>query len=251
MSSRGIGLALAFLAMACAEKPDPVVVHRDAGDDRYRKGDYAAAAAEYQQSLAVAPKQESVLEKLAACRIRLGDRDGAAAALLQTADLKKNPAQRAEVYRNVAGFYLQSPDRDRAETYLLEVLKLAPDDDATLSWLAEIEATRGGARANDAPAVPEHLDAALAYYDRIIALRPDSLVPWAHERIVLTKYLQHVVSRRQAAEQSLRWKKRDQALETRTRIAQLQAKADDLQRALDKVNRRVAELRKPRPPPGS
>jgi tetratricopeptide (TPR) repeat protein len=251
MRCRGTGLLLASIALACTPKPDPAAVHRDAGDERYRKADYAAAAAEYQQSLAANPKQEAVWEKMAASRLRLDDRDGAAAALLRTLDFKRAAAPRAEVYRNVAGFYLQSPDRDKAEGYLLEVLKLEPDDDSTLSWLGEIEAERGGARSQDAPAVPEHLDGALRYYDRLIALRPESMNPYVHKRVVLAKYLGHLASRRQAVEQSLRWKKRGEQVDARARIAELQGRYDELAGVLEGVNRRIGELRRPRALPGS
>ncbi|HSB21263.1 MAG TPA: hypothetical protein VLD85_14745 [Anaeromyxobacteraceae bacterium] len=245
-----VGLA-ALLALGCAQKPDPAVVHREAGDDRLQKGDHAGAAAEYQQSLAANPKQEPVWEKLALSRVRLGDRDGAAAALLETLPFKRNPEQKAELYRNVAGIYLQSPERDKAEKYLLEVLKLAPDDETTLSWLAEMEAERGGARSNDAPATPEHLDAALRYYRRLADIRPTSPAPLAHQRIVLSKYMQYLASRRAAAEQALRWKKKGEVAETRQRIDEIQRRAGEIQGELDGVNRKLAELRRPRATPAS
>lgn len=247
----GAGGLAALLLAACVEKPDPAVVHRDAGDDRFQKGEYAAAAKEYQESLSSNPKQEQVWEKMAASRARLGERGAAAAALLETLPWKKTPEQKAELYRNVAGIFLQSTERDQAEKYLLEVLKLAPDDESTLSWLAELEAEQGGARSNDAPADPQHLEAALRYYERLVALRPTAPTPYAHQRIVLTKYLQHVALRRQAAVQSLRGKKAADALETRQRIEAMERRFSELQGALDAVNGKLAELRRPKATPAS
>jgi tetratricopeptide (TPR) repeat protein len=167
--------------------------------------------------------------------------------MLRTVELRPAPAQKAEVYRTVAGFYLQSPERAKGERYLLEVLKLAPDDDGTLSWLGELEAERGGARSGDAPAVPEHLEGALRYYDRLIALRPEAPVYYAHKRAVLAKYLQHLGERCRAAERALRTTPRDRAAEARVRIAEMRARADELQRDLDGVVRRLGELRRHRP----
>lgn len=245
-SPAGAGCLAALLLAACADRPDPVAVHRDAGDDRFQKGDYAAAAKEYQESLAANPKQEQVWEKLAASRARLGERDAAAAALQETLPWKRTAEQKAELYRNLAGIYLQSTEPDRAQKYLLQVLELAPEDESTLSWLAELEAAQGGARSNDAPADPQHLEAALRYYERLAAIRPAAPTPYAHQRIVLTKYLQHIALRRQAAVQSLRGKKAADALETRQRIEAMERRSGELQGALDAVNRKLAELRRPR-----
>jgi tetratricopeptide (TPR) repeat protein len=245
-SLAGVGSLAALLALGCADKPNPAIVHREAGDERLQKGDHAGAAAEYQQSLAANPKQEQVWEKLALSKARLGDRDGAAAALLETLPFKRNPEQKAELYRNAAGIYLQSPERDKAEKYLLEVLKLAPEDEGSLSWLAEMEAERGGARSNEAPATPEHLDAALRYYRQLADLRPTSSAPLAHQRIVLSKYLQYLSSRRAAAQQAMRWKKREDVGEARQRIDEIQRRTGEIQGQLEAVNRKIAELRRPK-----
>ncbi|HTN54238.1 MAG TPA: hypothetical protein VML50_17645 [Anaeromyxobacter sp.] len=242
-------LVSAALGAGClVSKPDPATEKRQAGDDALAKSDFAAAAAAYEASLAVDPKQEKVLERLASAYAHLDERDKAAAALARKAELQKDPAQKAETLRQVAGLYLQSADRDRAEPWLRQVLALAPDDDATITWLAELAADRGGARSNVAEANPADLDVALGYYDKLIALRPDSLTGYAHKRIVLTKYLGYVRKQQQAAEQSLGRARGSEQAAIREKIATAKGRAGELQAALDQVDQKIAALRtKPKP----
>jgi tetratricopeptide (TPR) repeat protein len=247
----GVALALVALATACSPGVDPAAVQRQKGDELMAKSDFAGAAAEYARSLEANPKQEKTWEKLAMCRLRLDDRDGAAAALLKTLDFKADVAQKAEVYRNAAGIYLQAQDGEKAEKYLQEVLRLLPDDENSLTWLGELASQRGGARSNDGEAVPEQLDAALRYYDRLIILKPDSPVPYIHKRIVLTKYVLHYTARKKAAEQALKHKKKAEQAEALERMAGLQTRIDELRRTLDEVTKKLTELRKPKPAGGA
>ena len=76
-------LSLAILLPLLACKPDPAVAHRMAGEDAMGKLDFKGAAAEFAQSVALAPAQPVVLEKLAFCRLKAGDEDGAAQALVR------------------------------------------------------------------------------------------------------------------------------------------------------------------------
>ena len=60
----------AVVSLAC-QKPDPVAIHRDKGDDLFAKDQYAAAAEEYALSLQADPKQDKLWEKKAdRCIIR-------------------------------------------------------------------------------------------------------------------------------------------------------------------------------------
>jgi tetratricopeptide (TPR) repeat protein len=241
-------LAAVVVATGClVSKPDPAVVEAEAGDGLLSKSEFGPAAEAYQRALALDPKQEETWAKLAHAYIRLGDRDKAAAALHRKADLQVDPAKKAEVLRQVAGIYLQSQERDKGEPALLEVLKLAPSDEETLTWLAELAADRGGARSNAAAAQPEQLDLALRYYDQLIALRPEAQSGYVHKRIVLTKYLSHLALQKQAAEQSLGRKRGAEVAETRDRIAQLKARIAELEPALDAASRKLAELRPKKP----
>jgi len=243
MSWRALGSLPLLLALACQSGPPPALAHRLAGDDAYRKGEYAAAAAEYGLSLDADPRQLHVWETLAASRLRLGDTDGAAQALIRTLDLLPAAPQKAEVHRNVAGIYLQVRQRDQAEPHLIRALELVPQDESSLSWLAEIEAERGGARSAGAPADVEHLEKALGYYDRLTTLNPDNRTPWLHKRVVLSKYLAYLAVRKQAAEQALRGRKGDMT-ESANRLQQMEGKSLELRRDLAEVDRKLAELRR-------
>jgi tetratricopeptide (TPR) repeat protein len=243
--SRSIASALLLALAGCTPEVDVASQQRQAGDEQWKKGAYQEAAAAYEKSLAADPKQEKVLERLAMCRVRLDDRNAAATTLLKVLDLKTDAAGKAEVYRNVAGVYLQGQDAEHAEKYLQEIVKLLPNDEAALTWLGELAAQRGGARSNDAEAVPEQLDLALGYYDKLIALKPDSLPMLAHKRIVLTKYVNHITARLKAFAESQKAKgKAKPDAEAVTRIEKLKTRDAELRATLAEVEAKVAALRK-------
>src|SRR5215208_2020012 len=104
--TRRSALALTLLALAACTR-DPSIVHREAGDDLLRGGDFAGAAKEFTESLKVDPRQPGVWEKLAFCRVKTGEKEAAAEGLVKLADFKPSDAQKAEVYRNAAGIFLQ------------------------------------------------------------------------------------------------------------------------------------------------
>jgi tetratricopeptide (TPR) repeat protein len=241
-----LSLALSLAAgPACMPEADVAQKERQAGDEQWKKGAFKEAAAAYQRSLEANPKQEKVLEKLAMCRVRLDDKDGAAAALLKIIELKPDGPARVEVYRNVAGIYLQAQDAENGEKYLKEVLKLVPNDENSLTWLGELAAQRGGARANDAEAQPDQLDLAIKYYDQLIALKPDSTQPLAFKRIVLTKYVNHIAQRLRAAADSQKGKGKAKATpEDEERIAKLRARDAELRPMLAEVDAKLVALRK-------
>lgn len=238
--------ALALLALVAACKPDPAAVHRKAGDDLLSLSNYAGAAAEYAKSLELDPKQDKIWEKLAFCRVKTGETELAAEALVRTVDLKAQDAQKAEVYRNAAGVFLQTPERAKAEKYLLEAVRLDPKDEASLTWLGELASEAGGARFQLAVAVPEQLEKAIGYYDRLIEMRPDGPAAHANRRIAVTKYLNHLVEQRQLEQRVMARSGRDpQAVaDARERIARIDAKMAELQRLLAESNEKLAKGRK-------
>jgi tetratricopeptide (TPR) repeat protein len=239
-------LSLATFALLAACRPDPAVVHRMAGDELLGKSDFAGAAAEYAQSVALAPAQPPVWEKLAFAKLKAGDRDGAAETLARRAELETDPARKVDAYRNAAGIYLQGPDRDKAERYLLELVRLDPADEGSLNWLGELASTRGGARMQSGPVVPAELDQAIGYYGRVIALRPDGTAAHANRRIVLVKYLAALEDERAAQTARLKRAGRDAAAaaDARERIARADAKRAELEKLLAESNAKLAPARK-------
>lgn len=241
--------AVAAMSSGCSTPPpDPATVHRQKGDQHVQKGEFAPAVAEYTLSLEANPQQEKTWEKLSFCEHRLGNLDKAAAATVKMVDFKNTPAEKAEVYRVAAGFYLRSlvfTEIEKAEKYLLEILKLVPGDESSLTWMGEMAAQRGGARNPRAPAQADQLELALGYYDRLIQVRPETQQPYAHKGIILTKYIGDLEAKRLAAEQSLKWKhKAAEVAETKGRIAEFDAKIAPLKKALEDVNAKIAELQK-------
>lgn len=242
ISFKALALAPALLLAAC--KQDPAVLHREAGDDLLQKSDFSGAAAEYVKSIAIDPKQANVWERLAFCRVKMGEKDLAAEGLVKLADLKPQSAQKAEVLRNAAGIYLQGPDRAKAERYLIEAVRLDPNDESSLTWLGELASEKGGARLDIATAVPAELEKALGYYDRLIAIRPDAGAPYANRRIVCVKYLAHLADERKREEARVRRGGKD-AADARERIARIEAKSAELRRIYDESNAKLASLKKP------
>ncbi len=239
-------LALVSLALLVACKGDPAVEHRKLGEELFGRSDFAGAAAEYAKSLALDPKQEKLWEKLAFCRIKIGENEAAAEALVKLADFKPVPAQRAEVFRNAAGIFLQGPDRVKAERYLAETVRLEPADEASLGWLAELAAEKGGARVDLAPAVPEELDSAIRYYTRLIELRPTGAAAHANRRLVLVKYLNYLGEEKRREElQPRRGRDAGAVAEARERVARIDAKSAELRRLLDESDARLTGKRKP------
>lgn len=238
-------LAIFLVALLAACKGDPAVGHRKLGDALFQRSDFAGAAAEYVQSLALDPKQEKLWERLAFCRVKKGEHDAAAEALVKLADFKPAAAQKAEVLRNAAGLFLQGPERLKAERFLAETVKLDPSDEASLGWLAELASEKGGARNDHAPAVPEELERAIGYYDRLIELQPAGNAAHANRRLVVLKYLAHLADEKRRDEQQLR-RERDAAAaaQARERLARIAAKTSELRRLLDESDAKLKDGRK-------
>ncbi|HEU4403844.1 MAG TPA: tetratricopeptide repeat protein [Polyangiaceae bacterium] len=224
--------ALALGPAACEKKPDEAEIHKDLGRDHLDKQEWAQAIAEYELSLKADPNQEEVWKQKAVAHMKAGEKEKAAEAFAKTADFRKEPAKKAEVFRNLAGMFMQSNDLDKAETYFNEAVKHDPKDDQSYSWLAEIYAQRGGARANEAPAQPPHLEKAIEYYDKAIGANPGAANNYINKRIVYVKLTQYEQNQKDAAEAEGRAAAKDAA-----KAAELKAKAD-------KHGARVEELKK-------
>ncbi len=242
-------LPLAAVALLAACTRDPAIVHREAGDDLLARSDFAGAAAEYAQSLALAPAQPQIWEKLAFAKLKAGDRDGAAEALAKHAELETTPARKAEDYRNAAGVYLQTPDQDRAERYLLEAVRAEPSDASSLAWLGELASIRGGARVQKGPVVPAELDKAIGYYGRVIAIHPEQRAALANRRIAIVKYLGALEDERAAQAVRLKRAGKDAAAaaDAKDRVAKAESKKAELEALLADTTARLAPAGKAAP----
>jgi tetratricopeptide (TPR) repeat protein len=231
-------LALAAIALLAACKRDPAIVHLETGDALMSRSDFAGAAAEYAQSVAAAPAQPKVWEKLAFAKLKAGDPDGAAEALAKKAETETDPVKKADAYRNAAGIYLQGPQTEKAERYLLEAVRADPKDETSLGWLAELASQRGGARVQAGPIVPAELDAAIGWYGRVIALRPESRAAHGNRRVALVKYLAALDDERAAQTARLARARKDPAAaeDATRRIAQAEAKEAELRPLLAESN---------------
>ncbi len=238
-------LALAVLALLAACTRDAAIVHREAGDDLLGRSDFKGAAAEYAQSLALAPGQAQVWSKLAFAKLKSGDRDGAAEALAKQAEAEADPARKADAYRNAAGIYLQNTDQDKAERYLLEAVRVDPADESSLAWLGELASVRGGARVQVGPVVPAELDKAIGWYGRAIALRPDARAAHGNRRIAIVKYLGALEDERAAQTARLKRAGKDAAAaaDAKDRIAKAEAKKVELEALLAESNAKLSATR--------
>jgi tetratricopeptide (TPR) repeat protein len=234
--------ALSTVGLAC-KKPDPAAIHRDKGDELFEKEQWTAAADEYELSLQADPKQDKLWERKAAAYLKAGKVDDAAASLVKMADSAETPAARAEIYRKVAGLYLEQRKPDEAEKYFLQALKADPTDADALAWLGEIASTRGGARAGQLVAVPAHLEKAVAYYDQAIALNPNAPLPYVNKRIALFKYMGYEQQQQAQAEQELRVTRGKAKIEeAKAKVAQHEAHAAELKRQIDELGPKITEL---------
>lgn len=237
-------LWLALLALAGCTR-DPALVHREAGDALLASSDFAGAAAEYAKSVALAPAQAKVWEKLAFARLKAKDRDGAAEALAKKAEVEADPARKAEDYRNAAGIYLQHEDQEKAEPYLVRAVEVDPADESSLAWLAELASIRGGARMQQGHVVPAELDRAIAWYGRLVALRPDHRAAHANRRIAIVKYRAALDDDEAAQRARLSRARKDpaEAAEATERIEKAVAKRAELEALLAESNAALSPAR--------
>lgn len=235
------------LSGACKkEVPDQAGIHREAGNAALADGDWKKAADEFTKSLEADPKQEKIWEKKAYAHLQAGELDAADAAILKTTDFMTESVKKAEVYRNLGNMYVQKNTLDKAEKYYLEALKLVPDDDSSLGWMAEIYSRRGGARHGATAAVIPELEKALAYYDKLIALKPDQPLPYVNKRIALIKIQMDVQAKKKAAEDEavISRKDKEKVAAAKASAEVHQARIVELQKQIDEVTAKLTEVQK-------
>jgi tetratricopeptide (TPR) repeat protein len=241
-----VALGALALAPACEKKPDEAEVHRELGREHLDKKEWAQAVAEYELSLKADPKQEKVWEQKAFAHMQAGEKDQMAAALSKTVEFKPDPAKKAEVYRNLASMFMQDNDAAKAENYFNEAVKVDPKDEASYGWLGELYSQRGGARANEAPAVPEQLEKALQYYDKAIGANPNSPNHYLNKRIALAKLAQYEQGQKDAAEAKGRLASKDaaKAAEAKAEADKHAARLEEYKKAMDEAGKKFAEAQK-------
>lgn len=236
-----VGLVLGMLTLAgttaCEKEPDLAKIHRAKGTKHYNKKEFKEAAEEYGKSLAVDPKQEEVWKVKAVAHVNAGETDKAAESTLKLLDFKTTPADKAEVYRNVASVYMKNGPLEKAEEYFNEALKIEPKDEFSLGWIAEIYSQKGGARAAAAPPIPEHLDKAVSYYDQVIAINPNSSTTYLNKRIVMAKYMEYEKQQMEAAEKEAAANPKDKA-----KVAEAKARAEEHLKRIDEYKVKFDEL---------
>ncbi|MFO0758607.1 MAG: hypothetical protein U0359_19090 [Byssovorax sp.] len=249
--------AIALLGVACSSKPDPAEVHRDAANEALNAGDWARAAQEFDASLKINPAQAKVWERKAYAHMKAGEIDPCEAALLKQAELVSEPSKKAAVYRNIAGVRMGAGQSAKAEPWFAKAVELDPNDDQSLQWLGEIYSLRGGARDMNATPVPDTLEKAVAYYDRLIKVKPDSSVAYLNKRIALNRIRDFEKQQQQAAEQLLavatraRVKDSDKIAAAQADVDKHKARVDELGKQFDELSKKLVDLAKTSPPPPS
>jgi tetratricopeptide (TPR) repeat protein len=238
------------------------------------KKEFRQAVAEYELALQIDAKQEKVWKNKTAAHLQLGETDKALEALqkrLELIDQRPPPqaetpektaelaaellAEKTEIFGTMANLYLTSGRGEQAEQSFNEVLTLNPKDETALGWLAEIYATRGGARSAAAPLVDEHLQKALGYYDQVLALNPKSANTYINKRVVMIKYLEHERVQQQVAELEMREnaKKPAKLAEAKARAEASAARMEEFKVKVTELNQKFSEAQKaakaPAPPP--
>lgn len=245
--TRAVVLAGSLL-VGCKE--DPSEQHHRKAAELFQKNEFAAAGDEYAEALKLNPKMDPKIYDKAAFAYMKGQKfDQSAEILLKTLELKKTDAEKMDVYRNIAGMYLQAAqDGEKAEKYFNEVLKMNPKDDQSLMWLAEIASNRGGARSMTAQIVPDQLQKAMDLYDKIIELTPAAPAPYINKRIALMKYIENLLKQKQAVDADVEAHKNDKdkaAFEDfKQQSADYQARIDELKPKLDELTKKLGEVQK-------
>jgi tetratricopeptide (TPR) repeat protein len=235
-------LALAGTGSSC--KKDPARRYLAQGDRLLRAQQYTEAAEHYRQAAEARPNDAKLWERHAFALMHSGQTDAAAEALLRTRDLEQDNGAKAGVLRKVAMMYLDTQDLPKAEQYLLEAVELEPGDTASLMWLGEIESARGGARSTKMEPKSDSLGQAIAYYDRVLAAEPDSLLATVNKRIAVLKLIRFEQERQQMERQVLELVHEPaRRKEARERLAEHAQSLEELQGRSLALRDRIAELK--------
>jgi tetratricopeptide (TPR) repeat protein len=236
-------IGLAFTAC----KEDPADTHQRLAIDLFAKGEWAKAAAEYEEVIKLKPDLDEMVQKKAASAWAKAGEYDKAAAILERLGSKKTGEDKLNATREIAGMYLQTAhDLDKSEAWFQKALAMNPKDEQSLSWLAEISSVRGGARNAAVDAKTDQLDEALKRYDAVLALNPTSVAAWVNKRIVYMKYLEALQKKRTAALADAEANKADKetAGDFKKTADEAQAKWDELKVTLDEVSKKIGELNK-------
>ena len=238
-------LLLALTGAGCRGRQRPGAREGAQGDLLLQAGRFDEAAEHYRRATEAAPHDAKLGERHAYALMQSGRLEEAAEALLRTQALVSDVARKAETLRNVAFLYLRSSTSEKAERYFLEALQLAPDDTKSLMWLGELESERGGARSTRAAPGPEHLEKAIAYYDRVLTVEPESLLATVNKRIAVLKLIHLREEQKQAAERVLAVVRKATTREqTRERAAQYAQQLAELQSHSALLGDRIKELKR-------
>ena len=237
--------SLSGLAGCKKEEASPAEPQLMKARDLYAKSEFAGAAQRYDEALKLDPKLDiSVWEKTAFSYSKAGNFDRAGELLIKTLDFRA-PGARADTYRNAAGMYLQGLNHEKAEQYFGEALKLDPNDEASLAWMAEIASIRGGARRNTGAVFPEHLETAVARYDQLIALHPAVPAPYISKRIALIRQVNYYAEQKVLAERTAKQEKSKPAAAAATEAAKkAEARMEELKAKFLETNKKLGEVQK-------
>ena len=246
-----IGLVLGVLALGgpvgCKdEKEEAAKAHRIKGSDHMSKKEWKEAAAAYALSLEADPKQEKVWEKKAFAHMQLGQMKEASESVLKIMDMKTTPAEKAEMYRTLASMHMNGGTTEEAERYFNEALKLEPKDEASLGWIAEIYAQRGGARSMAAPIVKADLEKSLNYYDQVLAINVNSANTYLNKRVVMGRLMEYERQQKDMALSEAAENAKDKAIvdEANARAAEHQKRMDEFQVQFAEMTKKFSEATK-------
>jgi tetratricopeptide (TPR) repeat protein len=243
---RGLALIGALaIALATGCKPDPATQHREKANEFANESKWKEAAEEYGLSLQADPSQGELWEQKAYAHLQLKQFEEVEKAMIKLADSRSDPPKKAATYRNIGGMWVQQGFNDRAEPFFLKAVQIDPKDDATLNWLAEIYAQRGGARANNAPAKPEALDKALEYLDKVTALKPNETAGYVNKRIALMKYMEYEQKQKaDAVKEASQEKDAAKVKDLQAKGDEAQARFDKIKKQFDDVNQKIGDISK-------
>lgn len=246
-----VGLVLGVLALGgtigCTdEKAEAAKTHRIKGSDHMSKKEWKEAAAAYALSLEADPKQEKVWEKKAFAHMQVGQMAEASQSVLKMLDMKSTPAEKAEVYRTLASMHMSAGTTEDAEKYFNEALKLEPKDEASLGWIAEIYAQRGGARSMTAAIVKADLEKSLNYYDQVLAINANSANTYLNKRVVMGRLIAYEEQQKSQALSEAAENAKDKAVvdEANARAAEHQKRIDEFQVQFAEMTKKFSEATK-------
>ncbi|MBZ4399447.1 hypothetical protein OWM54_01395 [Myxococcus sp. MISCRS1] len=245
-----VGLMVGVLALggtvACSEENDVAKQNRVKGTNHLAKKEYKEATEAYALSLQADPKQEKVWEKKAFAHLELGQMDKASEAVLKILEMKTTPADKAETYRTLASMHMKGGTLEDAEKYFNEALKIEPKDEASLGWIAEIYAQKGGARSMSAPIVKADLEKSLSIYDQVIAINPNSANTYLNKRVVMGRLMEYERQQKDMALSEAAENAKDKTIvdEANARAAEHQKKMDEYQGQFAEMTKKFSEAQK-------